>query len=245
LIAALAGRRFRPSWPATVLTILGVVLFARLGLWQLHRADEKQALLAQYAAGQHSLIDLTVADAPTLPRYQRVRVRGHYDPAHQVLLDNMPWQNGRPGYRVVTALELEQGGWALVDRGWVPMGATRADIPDTTVGADARELTGRFTTLPRAGITLDVGDTGPPAAWPKVLAFPQHATLESVLGRKLIDGLVLLDPDQPDGYQRAWQEQVQTTFGPGRHIAYAVQWFAFALAALVLYVAASLEREKK
>lgn len=244
LIPGLAGRRFRPRWPATVLTIIGVVVFARLGLWQIHRADEKEALLAQYAAGEHSIVDLTVADAPALPRYQQVRVRGRYDPGHQILLDNMPWQNGRPGYRVVTPLDMEQG-WVLVDRGWVPMGATRAEIPDTTVSADGREVTGRFTTMPRAGISLGAGDAGPAGPWPRVLSFPQHDELERVLGRKLIDGLVLLDPDQPDGYQRAWQAQVQSTFGPGRHIAYAVQWFAFALAAIVMYVVVSLVREEK
>jgi surfeit locus 1 family protein len=245
LIAWLSGRRFRPTWSATVLTILGVVLFARLGMWQLHRADEKQALLAQYATGQHSIVDLTSLNAPTLPRYQQVRVRGHYDPAHQVLLDNMPWQNGRPGYRVVTPLELEQGGWVLVDRGWVPMGATRAEIPDTSVGADIREITGRFTTLPRAGISMGEGNAGAANAWPKVLSFPQHDTLQRLLGRPLVDGLVLLDPHQPDGYQRAWQQQVQSTFGPARHIAYAVQWFAFAVAAVVIYVFLSLEQERK
>ena len=244
MIAWLRERRFRPAWPATVVTLFGVVLFARLGMWQLHRAEEKQALLAQYATGQHSTVDLTPVSAPTLPRYQQVRVRGHYDPAHQVLLDNMPWQNGRPGYRVVTPLALEQGGWVLVDRGWVPIGATRADIPDTAVSADARELTGRFTTMPRAGISLGTGDTGAADAWPKVLTFPQHDTLERVLGRRLVDGLVLLDPDQPDGYQRAWQQQVQTTFGPSRHIAYAVQWFAFAAAAVVIYVVVSLVPER-
>jgi surfeit locus 1 family protein len=241
----IGGRRFRPSLAATVLTVLAVGLFARLGMWQLHRADEKQAMLSQYAAGQHATVELSAANAATLPRYQQVRAQGRYDPAHQVLLDNMPWQNGRPGYRVVTPFELEGGGWLLVDRGWVPMGASRSEIPDIAVGEDDREITGRLSTLPRAGITLEDSAPSAEGVWPKVLSFPQQGTLERILDRRLIKGLLLLDPTQPDGYQRAWAAQVESVAGPGRHIAYAVQWFAFALTALVLYVVLGLRRGQR
>ena len=240
----IGGRRFRQSLAATVLTVVAVALFARLGVWQLHRADEKQAMLSQYAAGQNATVELSAANAAALPRYQQVRTRGQYDPAHQILLDNMPWQNGRPGYRVVTPFELESGGWLLVDRGWVSMGSTRSEIPDIAVDENPRDVVGRLSTMPRAGITLE--DSAPSGdAWPKVLSFPQLDTLERILDRRLIKGLLLLDPAQPDGYQRAWAAQVESVAGPGRHIAYAVQWFAFALAAVVLYVVMGLRRGQR
>ena len=35
----------------TALTLVGVLLFGQLGRWQWHRADEKRALTAAYAAG--------------------------------------------------------------------------------------------------------------------------------------------------------------------------------------------------
>lgn len=239
-----ATRRFAPSLFATLLTIVGVGLFGRLGWWQLHRADEKQALLDQYAAGQHSIVDLTAAAAGTLPRYQQVRAQGHYDPAHQILLDNMPSERGQPGYRVVTPFELEQGGLMLVDRGWLAMGPTREALPDVTVAADARTIVGRLDDLPRAGIQLGNEDEMPTGGWPHVMNFPQHAAVEKALGRPVLKGLILLDPAQPDGYERAAQMHFSSgsEFGPQRHLAYAVQWFAMAAAAVVIYLILGFRR---
>lgn len=236
-----ADRRFRSRALATLLTVLAVALFLRLGFWQLHRADEKRALLEQYEAGQQSTVELTSAKVDTLPRYQQVRARGHYDSAHQILLDNMPSQVGWPGYRVVTPFQLESGGWLLVDRGWVALGKLRSDIPDVAVSDDGRALAGRLDQLPRAGITMAEGDTDINGPWPRVMSFPAQAAIERALGRKVLPGLVLLDPAQPDGYERVWEARLP--LGPGRHIAYAVQWFAFAVTAVTLYLLLSLRRK--
>jgi len=35
----------RPTWFAVALTVVGVLAFVRLGIWQLDRADEKDELL--------------------------------------------------------------------------------------------------------------------------------------------------------------------------------------------------------
>ncbi len=237
-----ATRRFAPTVFGTVLTIAGVALFMQLGFWQLQRAEEKQALLGQYASGAQSIIDLTASNADSLPLYQRVRMRGRYDPGRQILLDNMPSPRGQPGYRIVTPFELEQGGWLLVDRGWVPLGTTRSAIPDITVDAMARTVSGRLDALPRAGIELTAPVAPPDSPWPRVMSYPTLSAVEGVLARKLIPGLVLLDADQPDGYERA--TQLHTRFDPKRHIAYAVQWFALALTALMTYLILSLRRER-
>src|SRR5262249_3459091 len=145
----IAGHNFAPTQFAILLTIAGVLVFVRLAFWQLDRAAEKDALQAKYAAGQRSVVELTGANAGTLTQYQRVSARGHYDSAHQILLDSMPSAMGEPGYRVVTPFELEQGGWVLVDRGWHRSGATRADLPDVAVGESARTVARQLTVLPR------------------------------------------------------------------------------------------------
>ena len=72
------------------------------------------------------------------------------------------------------------------------------------------------------------------------MSFPQQSRVEQVLGRKVLPGLVLLDPELPDGYERAWEARLP--FGPGRHIAYAVQWFALAAAAVTLYLVLTFRR---
>jgi surfeit locus 1 family protein len=235
----IANRNFAPTLFAVVLTIAAVALFVRLAFWQLHRAAEKDALQAQYAAGQRSVVELTAANSAGLAQYQRVSARGHYDSAHQILLDSMPSAMGQPGYRVVTPFELEQGGWVLVDRGWHRPGATRSDIPNVTVGEDTRAISGQLSVLPRPGVRL-AGSGSSGNDWPRVMNYPEQATVEQALARKVLPGLVLLDGDQPDGYERVWQ--ARTDMGSERHLSYAVQWFGFAIAAIVLFVVMGLRR---
>ena len=239
--SASATRRFQPVWWATALTLAVAALFVRLGFWQLHRADEKQSLIVQFESGQQTTATLSPRNGDSLPRYQQVELHGHYDSQHQVLLDNMPSEQGQPGYRVLTPLELEEGGWLLVDRGWVPLGATRSDLPHIAVADDARTLVGKLDDLPEPGVRLgDNGAPDPAAGWPRVLSFPRHAELARALDRPLQHRIVLLDAKQPDGYERVWQAHFG--LGPERHIAYAVQWFAMAAAVVAIYLTLSFKR---
>ena len=223
------------------LTVFGVAFFIWLGFWQLGRADQKQALLDQYATAQKTQVEITPQNAASLPRYQRVNVSGRFDPAHQVLLDNMPSHTGQPGYRVLTPFETAAGR-LLVDRGWVPLGSSRSQLPDIPVGSDARTVTGTIDELPQAGFELQAPPVDPSAPWPRVLSFPRQPTLEHQLGQRLIPGLLLLDASQPDGYERTWEAHLG--FRPERHIGYAVQWFAFAVAAVILFVITSFRTKK-
>ena len=235
----IANRNFSPTLLAVAITIAAVALFVRLAFWQLSRAAEKDAMQAKFAAGQSSVVELTAANAAGLTQYQRVTARGHYESAHQILLDSMPSAMGQPGYRVVTPFELQDGGWLLVDRGWHRPGATRSDIPDVTVGEDVRTVAGQLSVLPRPGVRIEA----PPSAdtsWPRVMNYPEQATVEKALDRKVLPGLVLLDNDQPDGFERAWQ--ARTDMGSERNLSYAVQWFGFAIAAIVLFVVMGLRR---
>src|SRR4051812_44637911 len=235
----IANRNFSPTLFAVVLTLAAVALFVRLAFWQLSRMAEKDALQAQYAAGQRSVVELTEANAAQLTQYQRVSARGHYVSAHQILLDSMPSAMGQPGYRVVTPFELEQGGWLLVDRGWHRPGATRSDLPEVAVGENTRTVTGQLSILPRPGVRLAAAGGGD-TSWPRVMNYPEQASVERALERKVLPGLVLLDADQPDGFERAWQ--ARTDMGSERHLSYAVQWFGFAIAAIALFVVLGFRR---
>lgn len=225
-----------------MLTIVSVAVFARLGVWQLSRAAEKQALHARYSAGQQSVVELTLESAPTVSRYQRVSARGRYDGSHQILLDNMPSVMGQPGYRVVTPFAIAPDAWILVDRGWYPPGKTRARLPDVAVSSSPRTITGQMDALPKAGVRMGNGAPSKEQTWPRVMHFPEAATLAAALERNVLPGLVLLDPGQPDGYERVWRARAQTSMDPQQHYGYAVQWFAFAVVALVLYVVLGLRR---
>lgn len=238
----IAGREFAPHAGFLLLTIVLVAVCIALGWWQVGRGREKQAMMESFARGTQTSI--TLAGGVTvdeLRRYQHVTAQGHYDPARQVLLDNMPSQAGRPGYRVLTPfVRAGESRLLLVDRGWVPLGASRDVLPPVVVAAGPRTVAGRLDRLPEPGVRI--GEAGVPgdARWPRVLNFPRRGDLEQVLGQAVEERIVLLDPAAPDGYERVWRPALG--FGPERHLGYAIQWFALALAALVGFVALSLRR---
>jgi len=237
----IAGRVFAPRPWAALLTAAALAACVALGGWQLGRARVKQAMIDSFVRGTHSSVVLDGAGVDPLPRYQHVTAHGRYDPAHQVLLDNMPSSTGQPGYRVLTPLRRPGSArLLLVDRGWVAVGASRARLPLIAVADDPRETGGRLDELPVPGIRI--GTAGEPGArgWPRVLNFPTLADLEQALGQPVEARIVLLDATRADGYQRAWRPSLG--FPPERHLGYALQWFALALVALTTFIALSLER---
>ena len=64
------------------------------------------------------------------------------------------------------------------------------------------------------------------------------------LGRAVEPGQLLLGADQPHGYQRDWRPG-SASFGPERHLAYAVQWWSFAALAVFLLLFLNLRRDHK
>lgn len=217
----------------STLVVIGVVIFVNLALWQLGRADEKRALLSAIEHGQQLTRALT-ADEANLRRYQRVEAHGHFESSRQFLLDNMPSAHGRPGFRVLTPFVLDGGARIMVDRGWIPLGAARNELPDITVSDTSRTITGVLDDLPRPGLRMAAAPELQATTWPQVVNFPEHALLESALGYDLLEPILMLDPTLPDGFEREWQARLN--FKPERHVGYAVQWFAFAFAAVVIYL---------
>jgi surfeit locus 1 family protein len=218
---------------ATVVTAAAVFLFVVLGNWQLGRAAEKRALDEDFSRAEPALPLPSASIA--VPRYQRVTASGSYDTDHQFLLDNMS-ESGRAGVHVLTPLLLSDGNALLVDRGWVPFGATRDSLPDVTVAGASRTVAGRMDQLPRPSIPLKA----PPAdGWPRLTSFPEMNELASQIGRDLHPQLILLDPRDPDGFTRNWHVPGTTSL---RHLAYAIQWFAFAATAVAIWIALGLRR---
>jgi surfeit locus 1 family protein len=235
----LGRREFAPGLVPTLLMLPVLALLLWLGTWQLHRAAEKQALWDGFARGTDVTVDLPAAPpSAALPaRYSHVRVAGTYLPDRQILLDNMTIEERGAGYRVLTPLVCADGTVVLVDRGWVPLGRTRADLPDVRVGMESRVVTGRVDTLPRPGIEPVAPPDG--AGWPRVLGFPTMPQVERVLGRPVYPLIVLLDPALPDGFVRAWQPP---GFPPERHVGYAVQWYALALTLVLIWFFVNLRK---
>jgi len=230
---------FSPTAFTTLLTIALIALLISLGLWQLRRADEKRALYDAFAAGTDTTLPMDLK-TPPVRRFQHIEVGGHYDETRQILIDNM-MDGARAGYFVITPFAMTGGGWVLVNRGWVPLGASRAERPAIPVAGDTRQLRGRADHMPSPGIKM-----GTPIAlappYPAVANFPSHVEIARLLHEPSWTAaaeLVLLDPGEPDGYVRHWSPP---GFPPMRHIAYAVQWFALAITLFIIYIVTNLRR---
>ena len=237
--------RFRPGlWPTLAMVLL-CALFLRLGVWQWDRAAYKRALLAAYAEQTaRPPVDLNgVLRDSTLvsfPQYLKVRAEGSYDGSRQLLLEDMT-HDGVVGYEVLTPFQLMDGPLLLVDRGWVA--ATPAGTaPDVAVKGGIHGIRGMLGTLPVPGLRL-----GKPAApapgWPKTLFYPQRRDVTALYGEGLMVPILRLDPAEADGYVREYSPDVGLP--PERHLAYAFQWAALALAVFGVWLVVNLRRSKK
>ncbi len=235
----IGSRIFAPHPLMTLLTIALLALLISLGRWQLRRADEKRALYDSFAAGNDATRTVD-ATTPPLPRYQHIEAAGHFDASRQLLIDNMV-ESGQAGYFVITPFELEGGGWILINRGWVPVGQSRAVRPAIPVDARQRAIHGRADKLPSPGIQLGTRAVLAPP-YPVLASFPNHDEIAALMKEShwaRAAELVLLDPGEPDGYVRHWSAP---GFPPLRHVGYAVQWFGLAAALFVIYLVTNSRR---
>ena len=223
-------RSLRTRLAFALLALLATAACVRLGLWQWHKGQEREAEWASFAAGAEHLVAAGAGSLDALPLYQHVSVTGALDGAHQFLLDNRSWQ-GRPGYEVLTPLKRAHGTTLLIDRGWVPFSGARRVLPDVQLPAvTGDEFSGRVALLPSAG--LELGRAPPQGEWPKVTSFPSMAELSAAYGSPLEARIVWLDREAANGYVRDWRAPGMS---PLRHFSYAIQWWCFAGLALLVW----------
>ncbi|MDB4948114.1 MAG: hypothetical protein JWM27_763 [Gemmatimonadetes bacterium] len=235
-----------------VAVLLLAILFARLGVWQLDRRHQRQArnaawtrALALPALPLDSARCAAIAENPAAYRYRRVRVRGAYDPAGQVLLRSRS-MDGRPGVHVVTRLDVSEAPYAvLVNRGWTyaPDGAAQA-VP-TPPPAGAVEVDG---VLQEISVSADRGlpsvsrSAGTPVT---TLRHLDLATLRARSPRPLLPLFVQqLPASAADDRTAALRPVPLPELDEGPHLSYAVQWFSFAVIAVVGYLVLVLRRRE-
>jgi surfeit locus 1 family protein len=113
--------------------------------------------------------------------------------------------DGTPGVALITPLRLGDGSAVLVDRGWVPSPDAFHVDHGLYREPDTAQVTGLALIPPRGR-----GDVTPEGFLPFVVQVDM--------------------PGPPGGLPRRWPPPA---FDNGPHLSYAVQWFSFALIALV------------
>ena len=212
-------------------------LLIALGIWQLGRSEEKRVFLEQQGQelASSEIIQLSKASEDNVDRvrYKKVQATGHYDRAHQFLIDNQI-SSGKAGYFVLTPFVLQGEAKAvLVNRGWVPLNQQRSNLPDLQIGSEQTQVTGRINQFPSVGIKL-AGAEIPTEGWPSVVQVVDSSVLAKKLGYSIFPFQIELDKDQPEGFKREWQ--TTTMMLPEQHTAYAIQWFALALTLTILFI---------
>jgi surfeit locus 1 family protein len=218
-------------------SVLMAALFARLGVWQLHRLGERRA--------RNALVTARLATPPValaaLPRdtamahFRRAHLAGTLDFDHEVVLVNRI-RDGAPGVHLVTPLRPDTGTWGggggdtavLVDRGWVyaPDGASvdRARWREPS-RFDGTGYVQEFT----AG-------RGSPAAvpsHPERLRWLDPDAVSHNAGYPIARYYVVVDVNASKAAPGVPVRVPVPTLDDGPHLSYAIQWFSFAVIALV------------
>lgn len=228
--------QFNTSWFVTLVTVALLGLLLWLGNWQLGRAGVKQLLLdADAGFATQTPVDVMKIPVQTqAPRQQRITATGQFMHQRQFLLDNRT-RNGRAGYYVLTPLKLADGTALIVNRGWVPTGLDRTQLPDLRIAAVGVEVTVTGHVHHPAEEQLLLGPSGyDDQSWPRVVQRAELSSVATAIGRDVRPFTLRLDVAHADGYNRQWPVHYGIT--PERHRAYAFQWFSLAAALLTIYI---------
>ena len=239
--------KFKPTLLGTLLTIICIPLFIKLGFWQYDKAILKQKIQANFAlSNKKQTPDLKdyLSNSEIL-EFKNVQAQGEYATQYQILIDNKV-ENSLVGYYVVTPLKIAgTDKYVLVNRGWIQGNSTRTDLPKFETPAGVLYLQGMawlptkkiFTLEDKTQIAADSKQWQP--VWQNL---DMQKYVKNVPIKILPIIIKLHNKSTAGGFVRNWemsQERIVT------HLGYAYQWFGFAFATLMIYLYLSIKKDKK
>jgi cytochrome oxidase assembly protein ShyY1 len=221
----------RPRWIAGhVIIVVLTAAFVTAGFWQIARNNEAKDELAQERADfAKPAPDVGTVDLATgATGNERVSAAGRFDGAHQALLRNRN-RGDALGYDVLTPLRLDDGRAVVVDRGWVSLDDVAKGIGDAAVPTGTVTVRGilqRATTLREGEAVKKEGDL---ASLPRV----DTDHLAQQAGYALLPAYVEAQYQSPPPAAGAPALPEPKKTSQVNHISYALQWFSFALIAVI------------
>lgn len=227
-----------PGWIPTIATVAGLALTLSAAHWQFGRAQYKVGLQREYLARQaQPAIDLA-KDIPSAgeAQHRKVHVAGVLLSDKAIFLDNRI-RKGRAGYEYLVPLQIgETGKIVLINRGWIPRGQKRDELPKLIESVGPVSLTG-YAVVPGPA-ALELSDrTIEGRVW-------QNLTLDRFREKQhldVVDFIIQEQSELDDGFIRDWPAP---GFGVQTHQSYAVQWLIFAGLILFFYVYYGFIRNK-
>lgn len=215
-----------------VFVILLAAVCTRLGMWQFHRLehrlDQNKIITAHLKADP---VELSTALEPgdevdDDSEFLQVTATGTYDVEHQVTV-KFTTRDGAPGVDVVTPFVLSDGDAVLVDRGWQETDNTMSS-PEVAAPPEGEvTITGWLRKNNGAG-----GDAVRPIDG-QIRAISSEGMAKTV-PQTLYNGYLNLRSENPAPTQKLEVEPTPER-GQGPHFFYALQWWFFALLAIVGY----------
>ncbi|MFA5677046.1 MAG: SURF1 family protein [Pseudomonas sp.] len=208
-----------------------------LGVWQLDRAEQKRQLQAQiHERRQQPAIALTDLAPSTSPAWRSLHLTGRFDPQRVWLLDNRT-RHGQAGVEVLQLFHDQPSGQQLIiNRGWLAW-PDRRQLPSVPTPEGRLQLHVEALPDPGQGFRLrSTSGTG----WPKLIAHIELPTLSEQAGVTLTPWTARLQPGSPGALRLEWPA---LTMPASKHLGYAVQWFALAVALLILFIWAGFRSE--
>lgn len=222
-------------WP-TLAALAGVALTVALGNWQLGRGNDKAAFAQRIqTANRDAVIELSKTEVRADDvAWRRIEVRGRFEPKYAIFIDNRIL-HGVVGYHVVMPLRIAGGErYVLVNRGWVAGTSSRGTLPHINTPAEALQIVGLATVPSKRYLELS-SQVAEGNVW-------QNLTLErfrAAVSIPLQPVVIQQENEIADGLKREWSAP---DLGIDKHYAYAFQWFAMAVAILIIYLVCSVRK---
>lgn len=226
---------------ATLVTFFCVVIMFALGMWQLQRADQKE----QRISSMNKISQTTGMGLPQVLAANRdsmldmpLKFNGQVDHKRVFLIDNKIHQ-GKVGYQVLAPIQTNSG-VVITNFGWVAATNSREVLPSFKLDTKQLSYQGVVSFPAKNAMVSETAIID--GEWPKVLQQVDVQVMAEHYKQPVLPFVVLLNKDDTSNFVRDWQPIVMP---PEKHVAYAVQWFLLALAALGIFVFAHRNKLKR
>lgn len=216
----------------TFWAVPALLVLIGLGVWQIQRLHEKNALLTSIAermTAQEAPLDEILRLPLTETEWRHVRARGRFLHDKEAYVHAIEPELGL-GVHVLTPLEMGGGGLVLVDRGFVPL---PSKYPETR---SAGQVEGEVDV---SGIVRLAGERNmfTPAAdeAQRTWYWRDPEGIAETLGVAIRAPIVIVadQPANPGGMPRFAGYRVDI---PNNHLPYALTWFGLALTLIGVYL---------
>lgn len=218
-------------------------LFVVLGTWQINRATEKKQLLLDLQQKSFANpVNLTTLTNPELlrDRFTPVVFDAVYLNKFTFLLDNQIYQH-QPGYRVITVAQSPYlSKLILIDRGWIPIGSSREQLPDIKDVYGLKQIKGIINTIP-SGIVLHKDVAKPEDNWPLIIQSLDYQFINAKLAFEVFPFVISLDSKDTAAFT---MPAIDFGLPSDKHIAYAIEWYSFAILVILYYLFLSFKKKE-